>query len=89
MSIGRRRSQARPRCAAVAADLALAFAGQPDEKVTQSLAQMRTNLQTELANVFDASVDISRVVDLFIDAVLVRKREIERDAGQVDGPKLN
>jgi hypothetical protein len=69
------------RCAAVAADLALAFAGQPDEKVTQSLAQMRTNLQAELANVFDASVDIPKVVDLFIDAILARKREIERAAG--------
>jgi len=69
------------RCAAVAADLALAFAGQPDEKVSQSLAQMRTNLQTELANVFDASVDVPKVVDLFIDAILARKREIERDAG--------
>ena len=68
------------RCAAVAADLALAFAGQPDEKVTQSLAQMRTNLQTELANVFDASVDVPKVVDLFIDAILVRKREIEATA---------
>jgi hypothetical protein len=65
------------RCAAVAADLALAFAGQPDEQVTQSLDQMRTNLQTELENVFDASVDVPRVVELFIDAVLVRKREIE------------
>jgi hypothetical protein len=64
-------------CAAVAADLALAFAGQPDEKVTQSLAQMRTNLQTELASVFNASVDVPKVVDLFIDAILVRKREIE------------
>jgi hypothetical protein len=68
------------RCAAVAADLALAFAGQPDEKVTQSLARMRTNLQTELANVFDASVDVPKVVDLFIDAILVRKREIEAAA---------
>jgi hypothetical protein len=69
------------RSAAVAADLALAFAGQPDDQVTQSLAQMRTNLQTELANVFDASVNVPRVVDLFIDAILARKREIERDAG--------
>jgi hypothetical protein len=69
------------RCAAAAADLALAFAGQPDDQVTQSLAQMRTNLQAELANVFDASVNVPRVVDLFIDAILARKREIERDAG--------
>jgi len=64
------------RCAAAAADLALAFAGQPDEKVTQSLAQMRTNLQTELANVFAADVDVPRVVDLFVDAILARKREM-------------
>jgi hypothetical protein len=70
------------RCAAAAADLALAFAGQPDEKVTQSLAQMRTNLQTELANVFDASVDVPKVVDLFIDAILMRKREIEAAAAE-------
>jgi hypothetical protein len=69
------------RCAAVAADLVLAFAGQPDEQVTQSLAKMRTSLQTKLVSVFDASVDIPRVVDLFIDAILVRKREIERDMG--------
>jgi hypothetical protein len=55
----------------------LAFAGQPDEDVTRSLEQMRTNLQTKLVSVFDASVDIPKVVDLFIDAVLVRKREIE------------
>jgi len=65
------------RCSAAAADLALMYAGQPDEMVTQSLARMRTNLQTELANVFDASVDIPKVVDLFIDAILARKREIE------------
>jgi hypothetical protein len=69
------------RCAAAAADLALAFAGQPDEMVTRSLEEMSANLRTKLANVFDASVDIPRVVDLFIDAILARKREIERDAG--------
>ena len=65
------------RCAAVAADLALAFAGQPDEKVTQSLALMRTNLRTALAKEFSAAVDVPRMVELFIDAILVRKREIE------------
>ena len=65
------------RCAAVAADLALAFAGQPDEQVTRSLDQVRTNLQTKLAKEFSADVDVPRVVELFIDAILVRKREIE------------
>jgi hypothetical protein len=65
------------RCAAAAADLALAFAGQPDEQVTRSLAQMAAKLRTELANVFSANVDVPKVVDLFIDAILDRKREIE------------
>ena len=65
------------RCAAAAADLALAFAGQPDEKVTQSLEQMAANLHAALTKEFSASVDVPRVVELFIDAILVRKREIE------------
>ena len=69
------------RCAAVAADLALAFAGQPDEKVARSLEQMSANLRTALAKEFSADVDVRRVVDLFVDAILARKREIERDAG--------
>jgi hypothetical protein len=38
--------------------------------------------QTELANVFDASVDVPEVVDLFIDAILVRKREIEASGAE-------
>jgi hypothetical protein len=73
------------RCAALAANLALAFAGEPEEKVTQSLAQMRTNLQTELAKAFAADVYVSTVVGLFVDAILTRKREIERGAGAAMG----
>jgi hypothetical protein len=65
------------RCAAAAADLALAFAGQPDEQVTRSLEQMAANLRTKLTKEFSSSVDVPRMVDLFVDAVLVRKREIE------------
>jgi hypothetical protein len=69
------------RCAAAAADLALAFAGQPDEKVKRSLEQMAANLRTELTKEFSAEVDVARVVGLFVEAILARKREIERDAG--------
>jgi hypothetical protein len=69
------------RCAAVAADLALLYAGQPDEMVTRSLEQMSANLRTSLAKEFSADVDVPKVVALFIDAILARKREIERDAG--------
>jgi hypothetical protein len=69
------------RCAAAAADLALMYAGQPDEIVNRSLEQMAANLRTELTKEFSAAVDVPRVVELFIDAILVRKREIDRDAG--------
>jgi hypothetical protein len=71
------------RCAAAAADLALAFAGQPDEKVKRPLEQMAANLRTELTKEFSADVDVPRVVELFVDAVLVRKREIETAAAAV------
>jgi hypothetical protein len=65
------------RCAAVAAELALAFAGQPDEKVARSLEQMSANLRIKLTKEFSAAVDVPRVVALFVDAVMARKREIE------------
>jgi hypothetical protein len=69
------------RCAAAAADLALIYAGQPDEIVTRSLEQMSANLLAKLTKEFSADVDVPKVVELFIDAILARKREIERDAG--------
>lgn len=74
------------RCAIAAADLALLYAGQPDEKVTRSLAQLRSSLNRDLAKVFAAGADIPTAVNLFIDAILVRKREIEA-AGSV--PEFN
>ena len=65
------------RCAVAAEELALLFAGHPDEKVARSLEQMGANLRTELAKEFAADVDVPTVVNLFVDAVLARKREIE------------
>jgi hypothetical protein len=38
---------------------------------------MGANLRTELAKEFAADVDVPTVVNLFVDAVLARKREIE------------
>lgn len=69
------------RCAAAAADLALLYAGQPDEMVTRSLEQMSANLRTALAKEFSADVDVPKVVELFVDAILTRKREIEAATG--------
>ncbi len=77
------------RCAATAAELALFYAGEPDEKVASSLAAMRTNMQAELSKLFAAGADIPAAVDLFIEAILARKREIEAGASALGGSKPN
>jgi hypothetical protein len=64
------------RCAAAAADVALALAHQSDEKVAASLATMRANLEAKLARVF-VDADAAAVVELFVAAVIARRREIE------------
>jgi hypothetical protein len=38
------------RCEVVAGDLALLYAGEPDEKVASPLSAMRANLEAELSN---------------------------------------
>jgi hypothetical protein len=75
------------RCGAVAAELALFYAGEPDEKVALLLAALRTNIQAELAKIFAAGADIPAAVDLFIEAILSHKHEIEASA--LGGPKPN
>jgi hypothetical protein len=64
------------RCAAAAAEVALAFAGESDEKVAASLAAMRANLEAKLSKVF-ADVDAATVAKMFVAAVVARRREIE------------
>jgi hypothetical protein len=44
---------------------------------------MAANLRTKWTKEFSADVDVPRVVELFVDAVLVRKREIETAAAAV------
>jgi hypothetical protein len=67
------------RCAAAAADLALALAHEPDEKVSASLAAMRANLEARLSKVFDVA-DAAAVGAMFVAAVVARRREIEAAA---------
>ena len=80
------------RCAAVVDELGLLYAGEPDEKVSSSLATMRANLVAELTKMFtNTDVDLRAMVDRFIRAIVERKAEIERDAKRADGcrPRLN
>jgi predicted DNA-binding ArsR family transcriptional regulator len=74
------------RCAAAAADLALALAHEPDEKVAASLAAMRANLEARLTKVFVVA-DAAAVAEMFVAAVVARRREIEA-AGETP-PALN
>jgi predicted protein tyrosine phosphatase len=75
------------RCAAAAADLALALAHEPDEKkVAASLAAMRANLEANLTKVFVVA-DAAAVAEMFVAAVVARRRDIEA-AGETP-PALN
>ena len=65
------------RCAAAAADLALALAHEPDDRVATSLEQMRANLEAKLSKVF-ANADAVTVAKMFVAAVVARRREIEK-----------
>lgn len=72
------------RVEATAADLALLYAGEPDDKVERSLAQLRVNLEVQLSKIF-AGADMAAAVDLFIDAVLTSRRQIEAGATSMSG----
>jgi predicted DNA-binding ArsR family transcriptional regulator len=63
-------------CAAAAADLALAFAHESDDKVAASLAAMRADLEAKLTKVFEVA-DAAAVAEMFVAAVVARRREIE------------
>jgi hypothetical protein len=63
------------RCAAVAADLAVLYAGEPEEKMLAALSQTRQNLAAELTETFGAEVAAS-FADRFVAAVVSRRREL-------------
>jgi hypothetical protein len=63
-------------CVSSAADLALFFVGEPDEKVRSALLQTRANLQVQLAEQFDPDI-AAQIAEAFVKAVAGRKAEIE------------
>jgi hypothetical protein len=66
-----------------AADLALFFVGEPDDKVRAHLNQTRANLERDLADTLGAKV-AGQIAEGFCAAVMGRKREIERSASAGD-----
>jgi hypothetical protein len=59
-----------------AADIALAFVGEPDEKVRAALEQSRTRLQAELAPQIGAEA-AEQVAGALVTAVVSRKAELD------------
>jgi hypothetical protein len=76
------------RCTAAAAELALAFAHESDESVAASLATMRANLEAKLSKVFVVA-DAAAVAEMFVAAVVARRREIIEAAGEMPPVVLN
>ena len=63
-----------------AADLALFFAGEPDEKVLAALGQARKNLEHDLADTLGAEM-AAQIAESFCGAVLGHKHELESEGG--------
>jgi hypothetical protein len=63
------------RCAAAAADLAVLYAGEPEEKMLAALSETRQNLATELTGTFGAE-GAAQLADRFVAAVVSRRREL-------------
>jgi hypothetical protein len=65
---------------ASAADVALAFAGEPKSKVRAALECSRANLESELSPLFGAEI-AAQIAEKFVIAVINRMREIEAGFG--------
>ena len=74
---------------AVADELGLLFAHQPDEKVVASLARMRQNLIDKFCALFPnaAPETMAAGVDSIIAEIQKRRREIEQNAIETNGSK--
>ena len=64
------------RCTTAAADLALFFVGQPEDKMMVALYQTQADIEADLAGTFGADV-AGAIAAAFVDAVVCRRREIE------------
>ncbi len=60
----------------VAADLALFFVGEPEEKMLSALEQTRSNLEAEIAPILGAET-AAAIAAAFTGAVIGHRREIE------------
>ena len=74
------------RCEAVAVQLGLMFAGQPDARIAASLDQMRQNLNAEFIQLWPliAPDDLAAGVDSIIRRIQNRRREIGEPAQVVN-----
>jgi hypothetical protein len=68
------------RVLAAIADMALAFAGEPDEKVRAHLEQGREDFTAKLAEQLGVET-AAAIVDAMFKAVIGRKRELEAKGG--------
>jgi hypothetical protein len=64
------------RSVAAAADLALFYVGIPDDAMTQSLNEVRSNLTASLSEPFGPDI-AAGIAGAFVKAVASRRREIE------------
>lgn len=68
------------RCVAAIRDAALAFVGEPDDRVIAHLQSLRADFECELAEHVGSSAAVS-FVDTFIAAVMGHKRDLEAKGG--------
>jgi hypothetical protein len=68
------------RMVAVARDLSLFLANEPDERVTATLDQMRRNLDKQFAEILPGSQGPA-IVDTILDGIQARRKEIQRGSG--------
>jgi hypothetical protein len=61
-------------------DLSLFLANEPDDRVTATLDQMRTNLNAQMSAVFPRQ-QAAAIVDHILDGIELRRHEIERGGG--------
>jgi hypothetical protein len=73
------------RIVSAAADLALAFAGEPTDKVMACLNETRENLKRDLAPQLGAEI-AEAIAGAFTKAVLAQKAEIEATAPSAGRP---
>jgi hypothetical protein len=76
------------RYVAAAADLALFFVGEPEEKMLATLHQTRTNLEAKLAEPFGPDM-AAQIAAAFVKAVIGRKREIDAAGEMPRGARKN